>query len=77
VLRELHEKAPDGGTHSATAYTLIKWGQPPDPLPPSDQPPADCGWFVNKLGMTMIKIEAGDFLMGSDDLGTAQDRVTG
>ncbi len=66
ALTELYQQAPDGGTHSAAAYTLTKWGHAPKTPPASDQPSANRDWFVNQLGMTMIKIPAGTFRMGDE-----------
>jgi formylglycine-generating enzyme required for sulfatase activity len=66
TLRQLYTESPDSGTHSAAACALTRWGQAlPEPPAPTNQPPAGRDWFVNRQGMTMLRIPAGKFNMGS------------
>jgi formylglycine-generating enzyme required for sulfatase activity len=70
VVAELYAESPDGGTHGAAFCTLTRWGRPiPSDalsLQPTNRPPADRHWYVNSVGMTMIKAPAGQFKMGDD-----------
>lgn len=64
TLLELHESAPSGATHSAAAFALQRWQvQLPD-LAPSKRPRGERGWFVNSLGMHMIKVPSGFLTVG-------------
>jgi formylglycine-generating enzyme required for sulfatase activity len=68
ALDDLYKNSPDGGTHSAALTALTIWGAQPQSanfLPTRAQPPK-MGWYVNTLGMTMIRIPDGEFLMGGD-----------
>jgi len=68
VMRELYQSAPGGGTHSAAGWALRQWQATPLPaLPTGDKIPADRDWFVNSLGMTLVRIPGGTFRMGSED----------
>jgi serine/threonine protein kinase/formylglycine-generating enzyme required for sulfatase activity len=61
-----------GGAHSAAAYALNRWGQPPltagayPSVVRTNRPPLARNWFVNGQGITMIRIPAGHFTMGDD-----------
>ncbi|MCL4202232.1 MAG: SUMF1/EgtB/PvdO family nonheme iron enzyme [Pirellulaceae bacterium] len=66
AVETLYRDAPDGGTHSAAVYALNRWNQPLPDLDRTKTPPSDARWFVNSLGMTMIRVPAGTFWMGSD-----------
>lgn len=61
VLLKLHRVAPDGGTHSATRWTLDRWEVP---LPDADRGES---WFRNAAGHVMVRIESGEFEMGSQE----------
>ena len=64
-MQRLDTEAPDGGTHSAAACALTRWGQVlPEIQAKTNQPAPGREWFVNRLGMTMVRIPAGDFQMG-------------
>jgi hypothetical protein len=44
TLRQLYTESPDGGTHSAAACALTRWGQAlPEPPAPTTNPPAGRG----------------------------------
>ncbi|MCL4206383.1 MAG: protein kinase [Pirellulaceae bacterium] len=72
LMQQLYRQAPTGGIHGAAEFALKRWGQGglqvgiPDIertwQPPTDEPP----WFVNSLGLTMIRIPPGQFRMGMD-----------
>lgn len=64
VLLDLYQQAPDGATHSATAWTLRQWGVelPKIAVGLISHPPAARSrrqWFVNSQGQTMIEIPTG------------------
>jgi formylglycine-generating enzyme required for sulfatase activity/energy-coupling factor transporter ATP-binding protein EcfA2 len=67
VLAELYRDALDGRTHSAAGWALRQWEQDPPSIEPTRSAPTNCGWFVNRHGMTMLKVTAGSFTMGDAD----------
>lgn len=72
ALIELYRNAPDGGTHSAAAWALQQLKSPVPPLPTTSDPLPNQEWFVNRLGMTMIRIAPGVFTMGDAELPNAK-----
>lgn len=64
AMQRLFTESPDGGTHSAAACALTRWGHDPALPESTRQPVLDRDWFVNTQGMTMIRIPAGAFRMG-------------
>ena len=60
ILRDWHTHASDKLTHSVAGLVLRKWyGEETDrPIPHSEAR----DWFVNSVGMTMLKIPAGEFV---------------
>ncbi len=64
ALLNLYRDAPDGSTHSAAGWTLRRWSVPLPSIEPAATAPSGRQWFVNRLGMTMIRIPAGKFIMG-------------
>jgi formylglycine-generating enzyme required for sulfatase activity len=58
ALAQRYREDPDGGTHSASGWALRKWGIKP---PEISEAPAGSGWFINRHGMTMLRIPAGTF----------------
>ncbi len=67
TMQWLYTDAPDGGTHGASAGALIRWGQQVPPLQPlTNTPPVDRDWFVNRLGITMIRIPEGKYRRGQE-----------
>jgi formylglycine-generating enzyme required for sulfatase activity/tRNA A-37 threonylcarbamoyl transferase component Bud32 len=74
IMTELYEESTDAATHSASAWALRKWGLPlPNPVPQEAPRPND-GWFINRHGLTMLKIQPGTFRMGDPDEHKNQDR---
>jgi formylglycine-generating enzyme required for sulfatase activity len=66
ALAKLHLEARDGGTHSASGWALRNWNLPAPVAEPSSSTPQGLNWSTNSLGMTLIHLPAGTFLMGSD-----------
>ena len=60
VFREWYQRQPDAATHAATDLALRRWhdaaGLPPVDAP--EQPGGDQHWYVNPVGMTLVKIPA-------------------
>lgn len=63
VFCELYMKAPDAGTHSASAWALRQWGQPLPALERSEHPSPESQWFVNRSGVTMVGLRSGGFVL--------------
>lgn len=62
------QDAADAGTHSAASWALRQWKKPlPDTAPRSVDAHAteQRGWYVNRLGMTMVRIPQGNYRLGS------------
>jgi formylglycine-generating enzyme required for sulfatase activity len=67
ALRRLHGRARDGGSHSTSGGTLRAWKIAAPEAGPSSGCPEGFGWYINSLGMSMIRIAGpGSFRMGSD-----------
>ena len=64
VLSRLFREAPDGGTHSAAGLALRRWALAEPKLSATAKPRPGHGWFLNSKGMTMIRVEAGEFVAG-------------
>ncbi len=62
VLTEWYETGSDGGTHSAAGWALRQWGIEAPALPATSQPSEGRQWLVNSLGMTLLKINPGEFV---------------
>lgn len=60
-LLDLYLHSPDGSTHSAAGWTLRCWKIELPTCEASSTPPPGRDWFVNRLGMTMVRIPAGKF----------------
>lgn len=64
--------AKDSGTHSATRWALRQWKQEPPKVQrcnteaEREQWTKDHSWYVNSLGMTMVRIPAGKYRIGSE-----------
>jgi formylglycine-generating enzyme required for sulfatase activity len=56
-----YQTAPDAATHSAADWALRRWKVDLPAVPNSGQPEGSRDWFVNSLGMTMLKIQPGQF----------------
>jgi serine/threonine protein kinase/formylglycine-generating enzyme required for sulfatase activity/tetratricopeptide (TPR) repeat protein len=61
VLAELYTSAPDGGTHSAAARALGRRGSSLPPIAAGRGPASNRRWFLNRQGMTFIRVEPGLF----------------
>jgi serine/threonine protein kinase/formylglycine-generating enzyme required for sulfatase activity len=72
ALAHLYRTAPDGGTHSAAGWALRQWKVQLPTLTASLVPLDRCHWFLNSLGMTMLKIPPGTFVMGDEGYPTAK-----
>jgi formylglycine-generating enzyme required for sulfatase activity/serine/threonine protein kinase len=62
LLTQWYETASDGSTHSAAGWILRQWGIEAPALPATSQPSEGRQWLVNSLGMTLLKINAGEFV---------------
>jgi formylglycine-generating enzyme required for sulfatase activity len=62
VLTHWYETASEGGTHSAAGWALRQWRIAEPATSPTNQPSEDRLWFVNSLGMTLLKINPGVFV---------------
>jgi formylglycine-generating enzyme required for sulfatase activity/serine/threonine protein kinase len=62
VLLEWFRNQPDAATHAAAGWALKRWGIVPLPTPPTAKLAGERSWYVNRLGMTMVQIPAGDFV---------------
>lgn len=68
ILRDLYTSAADAASRSAAEYALKQWDvELPQITPPAV--PTERNWFVNDIGMTMIRVPSGKFKMGSDTPG--------
>jgi formylglycine-generating enzyme required for sulfatase activity/tRNA A-37 threonylcarbamoyl transferase component Bud32 len=76
VFTDLCLDSPGGGTHSAADWALRAWKQPLPAVEQTAELPAGRRWHVNRQGMTMIEIPAGQFLMGSESAGAAVHAAT-
>jgi formylglycine-generating enzyme required for sulfatase activity len=61
VLAEWYETAPDTATHSAAGWALRQWQTELPGVSAPSQPSENRKWFVNSLGVTMLKIHPGGF----------------
>jgi serine/threonine protein kinase/formylglycine-generating enzyme required for sulfatase activity len=67
VLQRLYSESPDGGVHSAAGWALRQWNRKLPALQASQKAPAGRGWFMNRHGMTLVKVKPGTFTMGDPD----------
>jgi formylglycine-generating enzyme required for sulfatase activity/energy-coupling factor transporter ATP-binding protein EcfA2/predicted Ser/Thr protein kinase len=65
ALQEWYRSKPDAGTHGAAGFALGQWKLALPSIAPTAGPQPGAHWFVNSVGMTMVLIPAGEFLMGS------------
>jgi formylglycine-generating enzyme required for sulfatase activity len=64
TLAELYQHSPDPGTHSAAGWALRRWQILLPALPFAPYEDGERHWFINRLGMTMLEIDSGTFIMG-------------
>jgi formylglycine-generating enzyme required for sulfatase activity len=62
VLTGWYETASDGVTHSAAGWALRQCGIEAPTLPATSQPSEGRQWLVNSLGMTLLKMNPGEFV---------------
>jgi formylglycine-generating enzyme required for sulfatase activity len=74
VLTEWYASAPDNVTHSAAGWALRQWGIEVPALSVMSQPREGRQWFVNSLGMALLKIEPGVFVR-KDETPEAKDQM--
>jgi len=67
ALRDWYRGKSDAATHSAAGFALGQWKLDLPPITPATQPATSANWYVNSIGMTMVLVPAGEFLMGSPD----------
>jgi len=65
VLTQWYETASDGVTHSAAGWALRQWGIEAAALPATSQLSEGRQWLVNSLGMTLLKMDPGEFVRKS------------
>ncbi len=75
MLRELHSEANDASVRSAAEFALKEWETQLPEIKTANTAPADSNWFINELGMTMIRVPSGEFKMGSDIPGHPRNEV--
>ena len=75
VLTHWYETAPDGGTHSAAGWALRQWGIEAPASPATSQPDEGRQWLVNSLGMTLLKINPGEFVRKDQTVRAKDQRV--
>ena len=62
VLTEWYETASDDGTHSAAGWVLRQWSIEAPALSATSQPSEGRQWLVTSLGMTLLKMNPGEFV---------------
>jgi formylglycine-generating enzyme required for sulfatase activity len=68
VFSNWYQTQPDSGTHSAAGWALRRWNLELPAIVVSNQPSETCHWYVNSVGITMLKLPAGSFV-GEDEAG--------
>jgi formylglycine-generating enzyme required for sulfatase activity len=67
VLSEWYRDAVNTGTCSAARWALQRWQMELPEIPSSDGADEGREWYVNSLGMTMLKIPSGQFARKDDE----------
>jgi formylglycine-generating enzyme required for sulfatase activity len=62
LIREWFQAAPDNATLSAAGWAFRQWKVDLPALSNASQPSESRDWFVNSLGMTLLKIRPGQFV---------------
>jgi formylglycine-generating enzyme required for sulfatase activity len=62
VLLKWYKEDADPGTHSAAGWTLRQWQVPLPEIPASPEPVNGRQWYVNSMGMTMLRIPEGSLI---------------
>jgi serine/threonine protein kinase/formylglycine-generating enzyme required for sulfatase activity len=74
VLTQWYETASDSATHCAAGWALRQWNIEAPALPATSQPSEGRQWLVNSLGMTLLKINPGEFVRKDDRTPKAKDQ---
>jgi formylglycine-generating enzyme required for sulfatase activity len=61
LLLNWYQQAPDTGTRSAAGRALRQWGLPVREIASSPEPTKGRQWYVNSVGITMLRIGGGAF----------------
>ncbi len=75
VLTQWYETASDGVTHSAAGWALRQWGIAAPAPSSTNQPSEGRQWLVNSLGMTLLKINPGEFVRKDETPGAKEQTV--
>jgi serine/threonine protein kinase/formylglycine-generating enzyme required for sulfatase activity len=75
VLMQWYATATDGGTLSAAGWALRRWDIAAPAPPATSQPSVGGEWLVNSLGMTLLKINPGEFVRKDVNAGAKEQRV--
>jgi formylglycine-generating enzyme required for sulfatase activity len=67
----VYENTSDSGSHGASGWALGRWNVVLPSLPRSIAAPAGRDWFVNRIGMTLLRAQHGSFIMGDTQMGFA------
>ena len=65
-LRASYQYSPDPGTHSAARWALRQWNFELPELDDAKHPSDSRNWYINTVGMTMLRLPAGRFRMGNE-----------
>ena len=74
MLSKWYRTHSDTSTHSAAGWALRQWKVEPPEIPPSKPHVVNGNWFVNTVGMTMLKIPVGTFIRKDSDPKRAIDQ---
>ncbi len=75
VLTQWYETARDAGTHSAAGWAMRQWGIEAPALPATSEPSEGRQWLVNSLGMTLLKINPGEFVRKDQTTGALRPGI--
>jgi serine/threonine protein kinase/formylglycine-generating enzyme required for sulfatase activity len=71
ILDEWHRRQPDSGTHSASGWALRAWQLPVPELAQQTMLQTAYDWERTKMGLTMLRIPAGEFVRKDEDVATS------
>jgi formylglycine-generating enzyme required for sulfatase activity len=72
LLSDWYQQEQDTGTHSAAGWALQKWGLPRPEIASSPEPTKGRQWYVNSVGITMLRIAEGSFFRRDEDVRNSQ-----
>ncbi len=61
LIRDLYKGAPDNATQSAASWVSRQWKLDVPSIPAASVPQVDRAWYVNRHGMVMRRVNAGEF----------------